>query len=110
MKARLWFEHLASNEWGNELMRQIAVARFEADPSIDVCEVHEHGGWWLTFTRSMIVAGTANDMAQLSRDAHEWARQFDGEEIVGECRRQADGQHRESVYPVRDFPRLAACA
>ena len=110
-QARLWFEHLAPKEWGNELMAKIAADRLAADQSLDLVEVWEHGGWHLTFNRLGMVVGTANDMAQFRREVTEWCQQFDGTDIVGECRRHDDGQHRDCVYPVREsFPRLAVCA
>ena len=109
MKARLWMEHLAPKECGNELMAKIAAERFAADPRLDVVEVWEHGGWHLSFRNDGRVVGTANDMAQFSREVLDWGRQFDSTEFVGECRRSDDGNHQEHRREAA-FPRLAACA
>lgn len=106
MKARIWMEHLARDEWGNELMREVAAERFRRDPSIDVVEVCEHGGWHLSYNRDLTIVGTANDMAQLSTVAHRWAQAFDGAEIVGEIRRDNDIDQRYPNY----FPALSAVA
>ena len=45
---KLWI-FLGANEWGNDLMRQVAREAFATDASLDAVEVHEHGGWYLTF-------------------------------------------------------------
>lgn len=106
MKGRIWLEHCADNEWGNEVMRQIAQERFDADPSIDVVEVYEHAGWSLSWNRDGQIVGTANDAARLPPSVREWASQFDGFEMVGYCRRQEEFIHYFSNY----YPALAAVA
>jgi hypothetical protein len=64
--------HLASNEWGNELMRQVAdeyAATMKRRPLI--VAVHEHSGWTLSFLYGApgiadgAVCETANDAAVL---------------------------------------------
>lgn len=106
MKARIWMEHLARHEWGNELMKDIAAERFNRDPSIDVVEVWEHGGWHLSWNRDMLVVGTANDTAQLANAAYEWGQRFDGSTIVGETRRDDMIDQRYPNY----FSALSAVA
>lgn len=100
MIARRWMENCADDEWGNEIMRQIAIERFAKDPSIDIVEVREHAGWHLSFNRNMDVVGTANDMAQLSPAVAEWRKQFDKCELVGWTQRGKQGdQFFDSYYP-----------
>ena len=53
---KLWI-FLGAKEWGNELMRQMAREAFATDASLDAVEVHEHGGWYLTFLRDGTVVG-----------------------------------------------------
>lgn len=57
--------HLADNEWGNELMQQIAMEHFSQHPDCQFVEVREHAGWFLCWRRDMSCWGTANDMARL---------------------------------------------
>ena len=106
MQAREWIEYCSDSEWGNITMREIAQGRFDADPSVDVVCVYEHGGWHLSFNRDGITVGTANDMGRLSNAAYQWASQFTDRVIVGECRRQDDGGHDEVRYP-NYYPALA---
>ena len=47
---KLWI-YLGPEEWGNELMCQVATEAFAADASLDAVQVNEHGGWFLTFLR-----------------------------------------------------------
>ena len=103
-QARIWMEHCARNEWGNETMQDIAKRRFEEDASIDIVEVWEHGGWHLSWNRDLIVVGTANDMAQFSRKAIDWCKQFTGSAIVGETRRDDMIDQRYPNY----FPCISA--
>ena len=56
---------LGPNEWGNDLMRQVAREAFATDASLDAVQVNEHAGWHLTFLRDGTVVGTANDQAHL---------------------------------------------
>lgn len=74
--------HLAENEWGNELMRDVALATF-ADPKyadIDelIVTVYEHAGWWLSYARTrggILVVSSANDSAVFHGPAWQWRRE-----------------------------------
>jgi hypothetical protein len=57
--------HLAINEWGNEVMRKIAMEYFENNPVLQFVEIYEHAGWYLGFRRDGSIWSTANDMAVL---------------------------------------------
>jgi hypothetical protein len=83
---KLWI-FLGANEWGNELMRQVAMEALATDLSLDAVEVHEHGGWYLTFLRDGAMVGTANDQAQLRDRAIQFLRSIYGYESAGEIRR-----------------------
>ena len=83
---KLWI-FLGAKEWGNDLMRQVAAEAFAADASLDAVEVHEHGGWYLTFLRDGTIVGTANDQAQFSDKAIQFLRSIYGYESAGEIRR-----------------------
>jgi hypothetical protein len=83
---KLWI-FLGPREWGNELMRQVAKEALATDLSLDAVEVHEHGGWYLTFLRGGTIVGTANDQAQLSDSAIQFLRSIYGYESAGEIRR-----------------------
>jgi hypothetical protein len=83
---KLWI-YLGPSEWGNDLMRQVAKEAFPSDTSLDAVEVHEHGGWYLTFLRDGTIVGTANDQAQLSDKAIQFLRSIYGYESAGEIRR-----------------------
>ena len=103
MKARIWIEHLADNEWGNELMRKVAMERFEKDPSLDIVEVNEHAGWSLSYTKTGMIVGSANDMAEYPPETKKWCKQFTGSEIVGYNRRNPEYgvDHKyDGYYPV----------
>jgi hypothetical protein len=56
--------HLADNEWGNEVMWQVALDWFGDHPDCEFVEVYEHAGWYLGFRRDGGVWCTANDMAR----------------------------------------------
>lgn len=86
-KARMFTESLGSNEWGNELMWQVANERFAADPTLDVVEVHEHGGWYLSYNRDGLIVDTANDTCRMSSKVYEWWSNFAGVEYAGSRRR-----------------------
>lgn len=62
--------HLAPNEWGAETMITVANAHLNtARGRYCVITVHEHGGWWLQFTRiegETICIGSANNLARWS--------------------------------------------
>jgi hypothetical protein len=68
-------------------MKQVATEAFAANASLDAVEVHEHGGWYLTFLRDGTVVGTANDQAQLRDRAIQFLRSIYGYESAGEIRR-----------------------
>jgi hypothetical protein len=79
--------YLGPKEWGNELMTEVATEAFAADPSLDAVEVHEHGGWFLTYLRDGTIIGTANDQAHLSDKAKDFLRKIYGFDSAGEIRR-----------------------
>ncbi len=83
---KLWI-YLGPNEWGNELMLQVAKEAFINDISLDAVQVYEHGGWFLTFLRDGTIVGTANDQANLSDKAIEFLRSIYGYDSAGESRR-----------------------
>ena len=59
---------LADNEWGNQIMREVAQEWFARHPHCEFVEVREHAGWWLGYHRSGEVIGTANDCAVMRND------------------------------------------
>ena len=78
---------LGPNEWGNDLMRQVAREAFATDASLDAVHVNEHAGWYLTFLRDGTVVGTATDQAHLDDKATEFLNRIYGYESAGEIRR-----------------------
>jgi hypothetical protein len=78
---------LGDNEWGNDLMRQVAMEAFASDAALDAVQVHEHAGWYLTFLRDGSIVGTANDEACLSAKAEKFLKSIYGYEWAGEIRR-----------------------
>lgn len=69
----LEYVYLASDEWGNEIMQQVADETLDKmnHPLACVC-VYEHAGWYLEYARvdgRTVCIGTANDMAKLSEPA-----------------------------------------
>jgi hypothetical protein len=78
---------LGPNEWGNDLMRQVAREAFATDASLDAVQVNEHAGWYLTFLRDGTVVGTANDQAYLDDKATEFLDRIYGYDSAGEIRR-----------------------
>ena len=78
---------LGPNEWGNDLMRQVAREAFAIDASLDAVQVNEHAGWHLTFLRDGTAVGTANDQAHLDNKATEFLNSIYGYELAGEIRR-----------------------
>lgn len=84
---------LASDEWGNELMRRVAdeYAKTAKRPLI-VC-VHEHAGWFLSFLYGApgiedgTICGTANDGASLDPAVLEFGKTITRIEELGEIRR-----------------------
>jgi hypothetical protein len=88
---------LADDEWGNELMTQLA-AESLADPHYGtyqplVVSVFEHAGWWLEFAlledRTTAVA-SANDLAMFREAAGRFRDQFHNASVtlVGNIRRE----------------------
>lgn len=59
--------YLADHEWGNQLMEQIAMEHFAANPECQFVHVYEHAGWHLGFRRDRSIWTTANDMAVLTQ-------------------------------------------
>ena len=59
---------LADNEWGNQIMREVAQEWFARHPHCEFVEVREHAGWWLGYHRSGEIIGTANDGAVMRKD------------------------------------------
>jgi len=83
---KLWI-FLGPNEWGNDLMRQVAREAFATDASLDAVQVHKHAGWYLTFLRDGTIVGTANDLAHLNDKATEFLDRIYGYDLAGEIRR-----------------------
>jgi hypothetical protein len=83
---KLWI-YLGRQEWGNELMSQVATEAFAADPSLDAIEVNEHAGWFLTYLRDGTIIGTANDRAHLVDNATKFLKSIYGYDSAGEIRR-----------------------
>ncbi len=89
------FIHLGANEWGNELMQQVAeeYAEEQADKRPLIVSVHEHAGWHLSFLYGApgiangTICGTANDSAVLSRAVTEFGKGIDVENFLGDIRR-----------------------
>jgi hypothetical protein len=63
-------------------MRGAAQEVFDAHPDKEhlIVEVVEHGGWYLSFNRSMLTIGTANDMARFSDEGHAYRELLKGAE------------------------------
>jgi hypothetical protein len=61
---------LADNEWGNQIMREVASEWFSLHPGCNFVYVYEHAGWSLTFHRdnNLECVGSANDMAVFRKD------------------------------------------
>lgn len=85
MKAYKTFIYLNDREWGNSKMEQAAIEYATSHPEKRplICNVHEHGGWWLQyyFNDSLhrckpIVVGTANDSAKFDAYVNELRRQL----------------------------------
>lgn len=55
--------HLGDDEWGSDLMEDLAIAHFAEFPDCHFVEVREHAGWYLIFHRSGATVGTANGSA-----------------------------------------------
>jgi hypothetical protein len=83
---KLWIK-LGPKEYENELMLRVAMEAFDNDSSLDAVEVHEHGGWYLTYLRDGTIVGTANDQARLNDKAIEFLRKIYGYDSAGDIRR-----------------------
>ncbi len=86
--------HLGRDEWGNELMQNLAAAYAQqhAERPI-IVTVHEHAGWFLSFLygatgiRDGTICGTANDDAVLPQAVLEFGKAIDAERCLGYIRR-----------------------
>lgn len=56
---------LADDEYGNDVMEQVAREHFAANPDCQFIVVYEHAGWFLGYRRDMSICATANDGAAL---------------------------------------------
>jgi len=59
--------HLGDNEWGNELMKKVAMDWFTEHPDCQYVEVYEHAGWFLGYRRDGSIWSTANDTAVMDK-------------------------------------------
>ena len=59
---------LADNEWGNQIMREVAEQWFKSHPDCDFVQVYEHAGWALAWHRSMECVASANESAAFRPD------------------------------------------
>lgn len=89
--------HLADNEWGNEVMQEIAEQWFREHPDTNYVEVIEHAGWRLGYRRDMSICASANDCAVLSPGSQ--PTEFSG----FECRRPVieSGGHGDSIVTTK---------
>jgi hypothetical protein len=84
---------LAPDEWGTRLMEEVARAALAERPHVDAVQVHEHGGWSLTFARGvngeLLTVGSANTSAVYDGAARLWrdSARGRGVEYVGHERR-----------------------
>jgi hypothetical protein len=85
--ARKLYIYLGPKEYQNELMAQVAREAFDNDTSLDAVQVHEHGGWFLTYLRDGTIVGTANDQAHLNDKAMQFLGSIYGYDSAGEIRR-----------------------
>jgi hypothetical protein len=73
-------------------MRQVAEEAFAVDATLDAVEVHEHGGWYLTFLRDGTIVGSANRRGHPPSRSCRLGRRLTPPEIVTER-----GWHRASL-------------
>ena len=79
--AHQWI-HLADNEWGCDLMEEIArktFAEWESDKERLALMVYEHAGWNLTFgwiDGRMVCVDSANDSAVFGQKVKDWWREY----------------------------------
>jgi hypothetical protein len=84
------FLHLSDDQWGNEVMAQVAdaFANAHADKRPLIVEVYEHAGWFLNFLYGApgltdgTICGTANDLAVLPKQVLEFGKSIDGEIFI----------------------------
>jgi len=87
--------HLGANEWGHELMQELAnaYAKEHAEKRVLVVEVLEHAGWFLSFLygapgiRDGAICGTANDLAVLPQRIVDFGACIDAEIFLEDIRR-----------------------
>lgn len=89
MTARLKSIYLASNEYGNELMAEVASEWFASPEGksdlATVCYVHEHGGWALGYTMiggRLVIISSANDSALWQGQAKQFRERIRGAEWI----------------------------
>jgi len=94
MTAYRAYIHLANNEWGNEVMRQIAdqYAGQHAERPLIVF-VYEHAGWHLSYLYGApgiadgTICGTANDAACLPQAVLDFGNSVSEVKVIGNIRR-----------------------
>jgi len=82
----LEYVYLASDEWGNEIMQQVADETLDNmnHPLACVC-VYEHAGWYLEYARfngRTIIIGSANDQATFTEPANRFHALIRGLEVA----------------------------
>lgn len=70
--------HLAQGEWGNSLMREVAVELINQQYNdFYVVEVRDNGGWWLQYAKfhgQILCVGSANDSAHFTHPIRKFHR------------------------------------
>lgn len=94
---------LGDDEWGNQLMQQVAEQFFADNPSCMFVQMIEHAGWALGFRRDGSIWSTANDMAVLKPGARP-------KQLAYLVRREPNQYQQVVQYPLIDRPRLYAVA
>ncbi len=98
---------LAENEWGNQIMREVAAEWFKDHPDCNFVQIYEHAGWWLAFHRGdMEVIGTANDRA-IMRDDRPRPTDYSGLEHRREVRFGFENHNVESLADYACQPSFA---
>lgn len=87
MKVKMLTIYLGPKEYGNELMDKVAREAFSKDETLDVVQVHEHGGWFLSYLRDGTIVGTANDLAILKPKALDFIHSVEQVDYLPEIRR-----------------------
>lgn len=81
---KLQWIHLASDEWGSDLMDRIAKDYFDTyigDKTRLVVEIHEHAGWFLAYGfigGRVRTIGSANDSARFDEDVKAFWKKLEG--------------------------------